>query len=123
MYAPTIFFIKLSILLQYVEIFVPGQTKTGTYWACHAIIWLNFIYYTISLFLEIFPCSPIAKAWDPLIVEGACLNTRVINMASAGINAVSDIVILVLPQVVIWRLQMSFSKKVGVSAVFFVGVL
>jgi large subunit ribosomal protein L36e len=58
-----------------------------------------------------------------LITTGRCLDVRAINIAAAAINTVSDLSILVLPQKVIWELQMSVKRKVGVSAIFLAGVL
>lgn len=115
--------VKLSILLQYLHIFVPNKKANAIYWSCHALIWLNVLYYTITTFCEIFACSPIAKAWDPLITEGHCLPTLVFINASSAINSISDIAILILPQTVIWKLQLSTKKKAQVSIIFLVGIL
>jgi hypothetical protein len=93
------------------------------FWACHTLIWLNFVFYTACAFLEIFACQPISKSWDPLITTGQCLNVYSINIAAAAINTASDISILLLPQHVIWNLHMSVKKKLGVSAIFFTGIL
>jgi hypothetical protein len=45
------------------------------------------------------------------------------NIVSAIVNFASDTIILVLPQKVIWGLNMSFKKKIGVVALFATGVL
>ncbi|KAH8728259.1 hypothetical protein GQ44DRAFT_724771 [Phaeosphaeriaceae sp. PMI808] len=46
-----------------------------------------------------------------------------VKIASACVNFISDIVILLLPQKIIWGLHMSFSKKIGVAALFAAGLL
>ena len=84
---------------------------------------MNFVFYLISSLLEIFSCTPIRKAWDPLVVGGHCLNVYTINVAAAAINTTSDLIILLLPQHVIWRLQMSLERRIGISAIFFTGIL
>ncbi|KAI4274159.1 MAG: hypothetical protein LQ337_004124 [Flavoplaca oasis] len=43
-YNPLIFITKLSILLQYLVIFVPNSTGK-TYWAIHFVIWVNLLFY------------------------------------------------------------------------------
>ena len=116
-------FIKLSILFQYLRIFVPNKRADALYWACHSLIWLNVIYYTIVTFLEIFACIPIAKAWNPFITGGHCNKITIIDIVSGSINALSDFLVLILPQIRIWRLQMSRKRKIQVSLVFLIGVL
>lgn len=44
-------------------------------------------------------------------------------MAGAAINVVLDLVILVIPQRIIWRLKMKKAKKIGVSLIFLIGIL
>lgn len=125
MYGICIFFIKLSILLQYIEIFVPLK-KLATnyiYWPSHILIWILFFFYFISTFLEIFSCHPLAKAWN-LLLEGTCpVNTLVLNVSASVINSVTDLIIFALPQVAIWRLHTSFRKKMSISAMFFIAIL
>lgn len=72
--------------------------------------------------LEIFACMPIQKIWNPWI-EGRCLKIHTIDITTATINAASDLSILILPQYFIWNLHMSLKKKLGVSAIFLIGVL
>lgn len=124
MYGICIFFIKLSILLQYLEVFVPVKMSNTSYiyWSCHVFIWVLFVFYFLSTFLEIFSCRPLAKAWNQLL-DGTCMNTLVLNVAASSINSATDLMILVLPQVAIWRLRMSISKKISVSALFLIAIL
>ncbi|KAM0803469.1 hypothetical protein BDR22DRAFT_970763 [Usnea florida] len=122
MYGICIFFVKLSILLQYLQIFVPLKSRNALYWTSHALIWTNFVFYLISVCLVLFGCKPIAKAWNPLITNGHCIDTLATDTAAGAINSLSDIVILVLPQVSIWRLQMALRRKIQISALFFIGL-
>jgi hypothetical protein len=125
MYGICIFFIKLSILLQYIEIFVPLKKLITNYiyWPSHIFIWLLFVFYFISTFLEIFSCRPLAKAWNPLLVGTCPVNTLVLNVAASSINSLTDLMIFALPQVAIWRLHTSFRKKISISAMFFIAIL
>lgn len=123
MYGVCIFFIKLSILLQYLQIFVPVKRTTTMYLASYALIWSNFIFYFVSTFVEIFACTPIRKTWDPLIPGGHCINILALNVAASSINSASDLGILILPQISIWRLQMSLKRKIQVSVIFLIGIL
>lgn len=113
--------IKLAILLEFLRIFSPGRSNI-TFWIYHILIWLNFLFYVIVVFLHIFPCQPIEKFWKPWI-GGRCMNLATINIVTASFNSASNLSMLVVPQNIIWNLQMSFKKKVGVSAIFLAGVL
>lgn len=46
-----------------------------------------------------------------------------ITIAMAGFSSALDFSLLIVPQKVIWNLQMSFKRKIGVSAIFLVGLL
>ncbi|KAL3259277.1 hypothetical protein ABHI18_005372 [Aspergillus niger] len=120
LYGICIFFIKASILLQLVEIFC--HRKDTFYWFCHTVIWINFLFYVISTFVEIFSCRPIAAAWDVLI-SGKCMNVRLLNVIASSVNGFFDLIILVLPQTRIWQLQMALRRKLAVSTVFLFGIL
>lgn len=80
------------------------------------------LYFTACLFITIFQCTPRAKIWNPAI-PGTCLNYQAYIFATGIFNVVSDIIMLVFPMICIWNLQMSFKRKLGVSAVFFAGSL
>ncbi|PYI02966.1 hypothetical protein BO78DRAFT_452727 [Aspergillus sclerotiicarbonarius CBS 121057] len=120
LYGICIFFIKLSIFLQLLEIF--GQTRDYVYWGCHCCIWANFVFYFISTFVEIFSCHPLPKAWDVLITEGSCLNIDLLNVLAGAVNSVSDLTIVVLPQTRIWRLHVDLDRRIAVGTVFLFGV-
>ncbi|KAL4804955.1 hypothetical protein BDV18DRAFT_161354 [Aspergillus unguis] len=116
------FFIKASILFQLIEVFTRRQ-RDYFFWACHSLIWLNFLYYLIGTFVTIFRCRPINKAWDVLVTDGRCLDTFRLIAVSSAINAVSDIIIFILPQPRIWKLHMPMKKKLALSGVFSFGLL
>ncbi len=120
-YCLAVFTIKLAILLEFLRIFSPGKNH-NTFWIYDIFIWLNFLFYVIVSFLVIFPCQPIKKFWKPW-TDGRCLNTTKVNIAIAGFNSASDLCLLILPQKVIWDLQMSFKRRIGVSAIFLAGLL
>ncbi|KAI2779219.1 hypothetical protein F4815DRAFT_500560 [Daldinia loculata] len=122
LYGICMFFVKFSILIQYIKIFMPIKKPRALYWTTIFIIAVNFIHYFIGRFIEIFSCYPIAKAWDPLITEGSCIDIKALISASASISAASDIIILILPQVVIWRLNLSRKEKAGISIIFLIAI-
>lgn len=56
-------------------------------------------------------------------MPGHCIGSHQLGVASGTLNVVSDFLILTLPLPIIWRLQMSTRKKVGVIAIFALGGL
>lgn len=51
------------------------------------------------------------------------MDVIMIYVVESVINAVSDVSILILPQFVIWNLQISMKRKIGISGMFLPGVL
>lgn len=121
LYYVAAFTIKLAILLEFLRIFSPGRNH-NTFWIYHILIWLNFFFYGTFFFLIIFACQPIKKFWEPWI-GGRCLNFKRLYIYTACINSVSDLSLLIASQRVIWNLQMSFKRRIAVSAIFFAGLL
>lgn len=114
--------LKAGILLHWTHIFVPTGFRNAFWWTCHVTLWINVLFYTICTFIEIFGCSPRQKLWRPW-VQGKCLDMPKVIISSAFVNFFSDIIILLLPQMVIWKLHMSTAKKFGTAALFAIGIL
>ena len=126
LYCIDMFLIKLAILLQLLRAFVPFKQRNAMFWTCHMLIWLNFIYYTIYVFLAIFYCNPVRRGWSQRVyppIKGSCLDLHAAYIAGAVINTVSDLSIVILPQPVIWRLQLSSKKKLGLCLIFLIGLM
>ena len=111
--------IKLAVLLEFLRIFSPKRSN-NSFWICHILIWLNFLFYVIIAFIYTFPCQPIERFWKRWI-GGRCLNTATVNLVAACFNSASDLSLLIAPQKLIWNLQTSFKRRLGVSAIFLVG--
>ena len=69
------------------------------------------------MFVAIFICNPRAKFWDPQM-PGKCVDINSVNIITSVINAASDLILLTLPIICVWKLQMDLKRKIGVSAVF-----
>ncbi|KAL7629085.1 hypothetical protein AAE478_000603 [Parahypoxylon ruwenzoriense] len=113
---------KTAILLEWIRIFRPAHTRNPFFWISWAMITVNIMFYTICIILAQFYCTPVEKNWHRW-VPGTCSDRRAIDVVPAIFNFVFDIIILVLPQRVIWSLQMRTCQKIGVSFVFSVGIL
>ena len=121
LYPPIVLLTKLSILFQFIQIFIPSRHGYD-YRLVQCIMWINGLYFTACFFISVFQCTPRSKIWDPEI-NGHCVNYQVYVVVTAVFNVISDVTMLLLPLIWIWRLQMSNKRKLGISAVFATGVL
>lgn len=126
LYCIDMFLIKVAILLQLLRIFVPLNKRNAMFWICHVLIWLNFCFYTVNVFIAIFLCNPVKKNWSSLLSSSNIRNCSKVNkfyLIGNAINAASDVSIVILPQPVIWHLQISLKKKIGLGVIFLIGLL
>ncbi|KAK7936175.1 hypothetical protein PG985_001670 [Apiospora marii] len=121
-YAVTMLLLKTAILLDWMHIFVPKGTRNVFFWTCWPVLVANAVFYVAATFVIAFSCRPVSKFWTPM-GEGICINRRNFDFASACINLVLDVIILIIPQRMIWKLQMPLRRKVGISAIFSIGLV
>ena len=74
-------------------------------------------------FLTIFACTPIAWWLNPLEVETKCMRRLPLFEAQGIISAVTDVAILILPSLVVLKLQMGIKQKVMVIFLFVLGLV
>lgn len=120
--APTMFAAKCSILFQFRRLFCTGQTRDSIFWSIHVLIFLCAAYYISAIFTFTFQCIPREKTWNPFL-DGQCIDVAAAIVVQGSINLFLDIGILITPLWAIWRLQLPMKRKLGISAVFGVGVL
>ncbi|KAJ8130427.1 hypothetical protein O1611_g3201 [Lasiodiplodia mahajangana] len=121
-YAFFMLFAKTAILLEWLHIFAPGGQRNIIYWTCWPVLALNVAFYLAGIFVIVFTCSPPEKFWH-ILTPGTCFNRRAFDFSSSIINLSFDLVILLIPQRVIWKLNMNLRRKISVSLIFSVGVL
>lgn len=110
------------ILLEWIRIFASAGPRTAFNWTCYILGTVNILLYIGSILTDSVSCVPREYWWDRTIM-GHCADTRNLPIVTGVLNAVIDLFILLLPQAIIWRLQMSSRKRLGVSFVFFVGIM
>lgn len=123
LYGPAVAFIRLSIILQYLQIFVPNKEPFKIYLTAQMLIWVNAVFNILYILLMLFGFSPRRKAWDPLVEGGTAINMQALHVAGSAIVVASDLGALILPQISVCRLQMSRQKKLQISAIFLFGAL
>ncbi|KAI0479446.1 hypothetical protein GGR56DRAFT_635060 [Xylariaceae sp. FL0804] len=113
-YEATMGTLKVCILSEWIQIFVPGKTRNGFFWAAVTIGTVNVAYYLASILTTSLICPTHATL---------CGRSLFIFVSSASVNVVSDLAILVLPLRTIWKLQLPRHKKINISFVFGVGLI
>ena len=112
---------KLSAIALYFRMF-ETKRKASRVWII--LLWLTLaltIAWAIALFLAtLLQCRPIATFWDPTI-PGYCLNSAQIFIATGVIDAILQIMILLLPVPPLIEMNMERSTKVMVLLLFLVG--
>lgn len=119
---------KTSILLFYLRLFGTPGTRQGFKKLLHATQALVVIWFIASIVPGIFRCHPIVETWNPLVVGGPsfrhyCIDENAYYTSSSAVNVALDFWILVLPLSMVWTLQLSGKRKVGLSAIFLLGGL
>ncbi|KAK7742412.1 hypothetical protein SLS53_004558 [Cytospora paraplurivora] len=121
-YSLVLLFSKSAILLEWVNIFVPKGTRNTFYWSARVMMVANILLYTSSIIVALAGCQPLALFWD-FWLSGHCINRKSRDTVNAAFNVVMDVIILLLPQLVIWNLHMTSTRKTGVCVVFSVGLI
>lgn len=109
---------KLSVLFLLSRIFTL-ESKLMKYGIITIGIWtvLWFIAGVLYVFLH---CRPLSTNWGK---PHQCLPNFYESVIFGVLNVVSDLAILLLPQPVIWKLNLPTGKRLALSLVFLVGVL
>ena len=114
-------FAKLALLLLYYRIFaVKGLMKTGIYFGA-VIIGCFYLACAVVHIIFCFPRSH--EGWlSPRFVT-RCNRANVFATIMGVFNLVSDLYLFILPLPVLFRLQMAFKRKLGITAIFLTGLM
>ena len=111
--------VKLSVLYFYVEIF---NIRVGFRRFTYGFMGFVVAYGVASMLCLFTICRPFKATWDKS-VPGHCGNTMSAMLATATINTVEDFLVVVMPLPILWKLQVSKQKKLGMSAIICFGLL
>ncbi|MCJ1246595.1 hypothetical protein MMC30_003804 [Trapelia coarctata] len=110
---------KFSVLMFYRRIF-RGRLFSIASWSLIAAV----IAWTIAFFFgNLLECIPISINWTGSGSDDTCVNEVPMYLAQAYADVATDVLILVLPMPMIWKLQMPMRRKVAISGIFFLGAL
>lgn len=121
-YLLSVTLIKLSILLFYKRIFVTPKFGVAIKIMCALVV----LWFITFFFATMFQSLPISLNFEPDRASkalGKSINVYAMYTTTAVLEILLDIVTLILPLFVIWRLQMRPTQKWQVSGVFLLGSL
>ncbi|KAF3042864.1 hypothetical protein E8E12_000618 [Didymella heteroderae] len=117
LYCPFLAAAKFSLLFFYLKLSHLRWFRIAVY----ANMFLVVGYNIGLVFPLIFTCTPVMKNFDVFITGGSCLDRTPLYMATAVLNMITDILLLVLPLPMIVKLQMPVIQKAGLICVFGIG--
>lgn len=124
LYTVIISVIKIAILTEWTHIFVLRGTRTPFWWSCKITTGIVALWGIISFVVVNINCTPYEANWNMLLPNHMCrYNASSLMLPGAIVNFVLDLVPLILPHRIIWKLHLSISQKIGVSLAFAVGLL
>jgi len=111
-------FAKISILLLYRRLFTTRTFRIVT------VVMGGIVaaWCISSVLVTSFQCDPIAAVWN-FNLQATCLDPVVFSLAVAVTGVLTDLIVLVLPLQVVWKLHLPTRQKLTLSAIFLLGGL
>ncbi|KAL3478836.1 hypothetical protein BJX99DRAFT_256043 [Aspergillus californicus] len=142
LYNPILAIVKASIIA---FIFRLEDRRPVVRWNLHILFWVN-LGLMVSIFLaDLFQCTPLHYVYDypamdlaaqraagadtsgmkegKLVKGGSCIDQVGFFLGSAGLTILTDIWLLCIPTIIVWRLQMNRRKKMAIIGVLSMGVI
>ncbi|KAH9863557.1 hypothetical protein J1614_009489 [Plenodomus biglobosus] len=111
-------FTKISLGLFYLRL---SPFETSFRLAVYAVVFVSIVNSMLAAFGFLWVCQPIAKYWDFSIMTGKCINLTAFFLATACINATTDLVLLILPIFIIRKLHLALHRKIGAGLLLMTG--
>ncbi|KAL4962006.1 uncharacterized protein BDV14DRAFT_203159 [Aspergillus stella-maris] len=142
LYNPILAIVKASIII---FLFRLEDHRRIVRWNLHILAWVNWGL-MISIFLaDLFQCTPLHYVYDypamdaaaqqaagadkqgmkdsVLVKGGKCFDQIKFYLGSAELTILTDVWLLCIPTIIVWRLQMNRRKKLAIIAVLSMGVI
>ncbi|OJI88361.1 hypothetical protein ASPTUDRAFT_195907 [Aspergillus tubingensis CBS 134.48] len=119
-YNPSLTMVKLSILVFLRRLESQSRLVNLLIWSTMFITVALFI---AVLFVDIFQCSPVTYVYDFSIPNGSCINQGAFYVATAATYLFTDVLVLSIPIIITWGLQMPLRRKVAVCVVLCMGAV
>ncbi|KAJ5766807.1 uncharacterized protein N7511_004423 [Penicillium nucicola] len=117
-YNPALTLVKVSILLFLRRLDSRSRIVKYLIWSSMAVVVGLFV--TVIL-VDIFQCHPVAYVYDQTIPGGKCINQGAFYVSTAALNLFTDLMVLSIPIIITWRLQMPLRRKIAVCIILCLG--
>lgn len=107
---------KISILLQYIRLFVTSSVRI----VCWIVLAATIVFGFWSVLGNIFLCKPVAYWWDKSL-DGHCMDERAVWLSNSIVNMATDIIIVLIPLPVVFTLCISIKQKLILTLLFVLG--
>ena len=76
-------------------------------------------------FATIFQCIPVSDFWDRFFFDPTlkCFHEYDFYLGITVSDFITDVLIIMLPIPMVWRLQLPLKQRIGVGGIFFTGVM
>ena len=121
LYSLTMFFAKMALFLLYYRLFaIDHWTKIAIY----SGMGITSSFYLATFIVQLVLCIPRPQeSWTSPTCVKRCSRAEGLGDVHGVFGLVSDLYIFILPLPVVYRLQMSLKKKIGVIATFLTGLM
>jgi hypothetical protein len=110
--------IKIGILLFYWRLF-PNRHFRWSIWAVGVFFIACFIAGFVGFVLQ---CFPVDGFWMPTATSH-CINRNELYLATATLGLIGDVIVLIQPIPIVWRLKVDRGRRIGIILVFLLGGL
>ncbi|WQF78457.1 hypothetical protein CDEST_03471 [Colletotrichum destructivum] len=110
-YSPAAFFTKSAILLLTIRVFSVNKTVART---LHGLLLFFLLCYIPAEVAKAAVCIPVRAFWDPSTPNFKCINQSKLFTYDSSLSITSDLIILVVPVVLTWKLKVSTIKKIKI---------
>ena len=117
MYATSLTLVKLSIIASYLRIFPTVIIRRVMYVLGGSVIAVWFV----NVFGTIFQCTPIDGAWN-FEIQPKCISVMKVYYFSTAFSILTDILLVVLPLPLFWKLKLPIREKWIVTTLFGLGL-
>ncbi len=118
-YNPILALVKQSVLVFLLRFSGVKSVIRKVVWAT---IMFNGALMVAVFFVVLFQCIPIEVNWNPL-VPGNCIGQFSFGVSTACLTILTDLIAVALPFYIFLGLKMNKRRKIGLIAIFMLGIL
>lgn len=113
------YFVKLSNILLLARLF-DAATFSRFRRYLHIIHAFLFLWTTAMLFSVVFRCAPVQDFWESKS-KGGCQHAQVGDIVTMAFNALTVVILLILPIRTLWQLRLPMKQRVAVTGILGLG--